>query len=80
MNYVNYSKDLFGSIPDYRKVVLLIFLTQSDKKLLHEIGFSERDIKRLNLEFKNILIEQHEEYLDYIKNEEESIIEKVLNK
>ena len=38
------------------------------------------DINRLNLEFKNILMEQSEEYLDYIKNEEESIIEKILNK
>ena len=33
-----------------------------------------------NLEFKNILLEQNEEYLDYIKNEEESILEKFLNK
>ena len=42
--------------------------------------FCERDNNRLNLEFKNILIEQHEEYFDYVKYEEESIIEKFLNK
>ena len=66
----NYFKDMFESIRDYRKIVLLIFLIQNDKNLLHEVGFSERDINRLNLEFKNILIEQNEEYLDYIKNEE----------
>ena len=79
MNYENYFKDLFESIPDYRKIGLLIFLIQNDRNLLREIGFSERDINRLNLEFKNILIEQHEEYLDYIKNEEESVLERFLN-
>ena len=80
MNNVNYFTDLFESIPDYRKIVLLIFLIQNDKNLLKEIGFSTNDINLLNLEFKNKLLEQHEEYLDYIKNEEESIIEKILNK
>ena len=57
-----------------------MFSIKNDKDLLLEIGFSERDIDRLNLEFKNILIEQHEEYLDYVKNKEESVIEKFLNK
>ena len=80
MNNSNYFKDLFESIEDYRKIILLIYLIKDDKNLLHEIGFSERDINRLNSEFKNILINHHEEYLDYIKNEEESIIEKILNK
>ena len=79
MNNINYFKDIIESIPDYRKVVLLIFLIQNDKNLLKEIGFSKNDINRLSIEFKNILIEQHEEWLDYIKNEEESIIEKLLD-
>ena len=80
MNNTNYFEDLFESIPDYRKIVFLLFLIKNDKDLLREVGFSERDINRLNLEFKNILIDQHEKYLDYIKNEEESIIERFLNK
>ena len=80
MNNSNYFKDLFESIPDYRKIVLLIFLIQNGKKLLNEIGFSKNDINRLNLEFKNILLEEYEDYLDYIKNQEESILEKFLNK
>ena len=80
MNNTNYFKDLFESIPDYRKIVFLLFLIKNDKDLLREVGFSERDINHLNLEFKNILIDQHEKYLDYIKNEEESIIERFLNK
>ena len=73
---MNYFKDLLESIPDYRKIVLLIFLIQNDKNLLKEIGFSKKDINLLNLEFKNILLEEYENYLDFIKNEEESIIEK----
>ena len=44
MNYVNYFKDIFESITDYRKIVLLIFLIQNDKNLLKEIGFSKNDI------------------------------------
>ena len=77
---MNYFKDLLESIPDYRKIVLLIFLIQNDKNLLKEIGFSKNDINLLNLEFKNILLEEYENYLDFIKNEEESIIERVLDK
>ena len=80
MNNVNYFKDIFESIPDYKKIVLLMFLIQNDKILLNEIGFSQRDINRLSIEFKNILIEEFEDYLDHFKNEEESIIERILDK
>ena len=69
MNYENYFKDLLESITDYRKIVLIFFLIQTDKNILKEIGFSENDKDRLSLEFKNILIEQHEEYLDFIKDQ-----------
>ena len=80
MNYENYFKDIFESIHDYKKIVLLIFLIQNDENLLKEIGFSKNDINLLNLEFKKILIEQNEDFLSYIKNQEESIIERILNK
>ena len=80
MNSIIYFRDLFESIPDYRKIVLLIFLIQNDKNLLKEIGFNKKDINLLNLEFKNILLNEFEDCLDYIKNEEESILEKFLNK
>ena len=80
MNNSNYFKDIFESIPDYRKIVLLIFLIQNDKNLLKEIGFSKNDINLLYLEFKNFLLEEFESYLDYIKDQEESILEKFLNK
>ena len=80
MDNLNYFKDLFESINDYRKIVSLIFLIKDDKNLLKEVGFSKNYINLLSLEFKNNLLEEHEEYLDYIKNEEESIIERFLNK
>ena len=44
MVYENYLKDMLESIPDYRKIVLLIFLIQNDKNFLKETGFSENDI------------------------------------
>ena len=80
MNYENYFKDIFESIADYRKIILLIFLIQNDKNLLKEIGFSEYDIIRFKLQCKNVLIEEHKNYLDYVKDQEESILEKILNK
>ena len=80
MNNSKYFRDLFESITDYRKIVLLIFLIQNDKNLLKEIGFSKKDNNLLNVEFKNILFEEHEIFLDYIKDQEESILEKFLNK
>ena len=80
MNNSNYFKDLFESVPDYRKIVLLIFLIQNDKKLIKEIGFGKKDINQLSIEFKNILLEEFEYYIDYFKNEEESILENFLNK
>ena len=74
MNYENRFKDLFESIPDYRKMVLIIHLIQNDDDLLRECGFLKSDILRLNKEFKTILIEQNQENLHHIKNEEKSII------
>ena len=54
MNNVTYLTDLFEAIPDYKKIDFLMFVIEKDDDLLHEIGFSERDITRSNLEFKNI--------------------------
>ena len=72
---------MFESIQDCEKIVLLIHsLFQNDKDLLREIGFTERDINHLILERKNILIKQHEEYLYYVKDQEEGIVERFFNK
>ena len=80
MNNVKYFTDLFESIPDYKKIVLLRFLYKNDVNLLYECGFLEGDTIFLYTEFKNILLELNEVYLDHIKNDEESMLEKFLNK
>ena len=80
MKYENYFKGIFETNPDYRKIVLIIFLIQNVNRFLQECAFLESDINRLCLQFKTILIEQNEEYLDYIKNEQESIIERFFKK
>ena len=77
MNTVNYCTDLFEPIPDYRKIVLLMFLIKNGIDRMKECGFLRNVINRLNKEFKFILLEQIEEYLDYTKIEEESIFEQI---
>ena len=57
-----------------------MFLIKNDVNFLYECGFLRSDINFLYKEFKNILLELIEEYLDCIKNQEESILEKFLNK
>ena len=53
---------------------------ENDKNLLTECGFLKIFINRLCKEYENILLEQNERYLNHIKNEVESINEKLLNK
>ena len=77
---MNYFKDLIESIPDFRKIKLLMFLIKNDNNLLKEVGSSKNDIIQLSLEVQNFLYEKNDEYLDYIENEKESISEKILNK
>ena len=71
---------MFESIPDYRKIVILKFLIKNDVDLLNDCGFLKGDFIRLNKEFKTVLMKQNEEDLDNIKNREESVIERVLDK
>ena len=47
MNNVNYFTDLFESIPDYKKPVLLMFLIKNDVNFLNECGFLKGDINFL---------------------------------
>ena len=62
MNYKNHFTDIFESIPDYRQIVLQIFLIKDDEKSLKENGCSKNDINQLSLEFKKILLEKHETF------------------
>ena len=80
MNNRTSFNDILDAIADYRKIVLLRFLFKIDDDLLRECGFLKIDINLPSLEFEFILMEQNEEYLDCIKNEEESILEKILDK
>ena len=80
MNNVKYFTDLFASIPDYKKIVLIMFLIKNDVNFLYECRFSYGNINFLYKEHKNILLELNEDYLDHIRNQEESILEKFLNK
>ena len=59
--------------------MLLLILIKNDENLLSKSGFLENHINRFCLEFKITLKEQNEEYLDHTKNEDESIIEKILD-
>ena len=72
--------DLFESIADYTKFVLLMFLIKNDVNFLDECGFLKGDINFLYKEFKNILLELNEEYLDHTKSQEKSSFENFLNK
>ena len=56
-----------------------MFLIKNDVTFLYECGFLKGDFNYLYKKFKNILLELNEEYLDHIKNQEESILEKILN-
>ena len=69
MQNISYFKVLLESLPDYRMIVSLVFLFHKDKNFLRKIGFRERDINRLNLEFEINLREQHLKKLDYVKND-----------
>ena len=47
MDHVNYFKDLFESIPDYRKIVMLLFPIKNDIDKLNECGFFKNATNRL---------------------------------
>ena len=57
-----------------------MFLVKNDVNFLFECGFLRGDINFLYKDLNKVLLELNEEYLDHIKNEEEAIIEKILNK
>ena len=56
-----------------------MFSIENDVDILQERGYLKNDINPLFLEFKNILMEQNEDYSEYIKNKAESNIEEFLN-
>ena len=67
MNSVKSFKDLFESIPDYKKIVSLMFSIKNNVNFLYECGYLKSDINFLYKKYKNILIELNEDFLDHIK-------------
>ena len=63
MDHVIYFSDLFKSIPDCRKIVLLMFLSKNNVALSNECGFIKSDINRLCTEFRNVLMEKRRKIL-----------------
>ena len=62
-----------------KKTLLIRFSIKNDFDILHECGFLKHDNIGLFLEFKTTLLEQNQEYLDYVKDEEQPIMEKLSN-
>ena len=60
--------------------MFLLFLIKNGDDSLTKCGFLKSDIHHLCLELKNNLPEQNGEYLDYIRNQKEPILEEILNK
>ena len=54
-----------------------MILIKNDVDLITECGFLKFYINCHCSDFTKILLEEREEYLDYIKNQEESILEKI---
>ena len=48
--------------------------------ILHECGLLKSDKNCIRLELRKILLEEKEDYLDYIKIEKDSIVEKIFSK
>ena len=57
-----------------------MFLIKNDVNFLHECGFLKGDFNFLYKEFENILLEVKEEIIEHNKNQDESLLEKFLNK
>ena len=55
MDYLNCFKDMFDSIPEDGKIVLLMFLIKNDVDLLNECEVLKSDINRLCLESEEIM-------------------------
>ena len=44
MNFENCFKDMFDTIPDYRKIAIIMFLIKNDNDLFTEWGFLKDDL------------------------------------
>ena len=77
MDNTIYFEELFGSIPELRKIVLLKFYIKNDVDFLHECGYLGNDSTRFCSEFKNMIIQQNEVNLDYNKTRKKQLPRKL---
>ena len=77
MDEIEKPKDFFEAIPDYRKIVLIMFLFKNVFDFLTKCAYPKIDNICISSEIKNISKDQNGKYLKYTKNEEESNIERI---
>ena len=63
MEYVKHFKEVFQSIPDYRTLVLLVFLIENYVVIFQEGDFLTYDIIDLCKDFRKIVLQKNDEYL-----------------
>ena len=82
MDLVKCFSQLFESIPVYWEIVLLRFLKRNDEWcwILKRVWIKKTDDKRHWVESEKILKDLNEDFLDYKKKEEESLLENIRNK
>ena len=72
MCHVNFFKGLFESVPDYRKIVLIMFLIKNDFDISHESGYLEKAVKQLCLVFPKKMMKQRGDCSDFKKKQGKS--------
>ena len=78
MNRVTYNEDLFESIPDYTETILSMIST-GKCWFFRRVWFLKKVLIVRVWNFQKIIFEQIDDYLDYIKDQEEYILERILN-
>ena len=58
--------DLFKSIPDYRKIVSIMFIFKNRVDIINEFDLLKNDSIRLRKGFIKVFFKQNEDYLDFM--------------
>ena len=77
MDNMSYFKAVLHSMPNYRKIVIIMFLIENDVDFLHECGYLKNDFYRLCMEFEETLFDQNWDYLECVKHQEEAFNERI---
>ena len=74
MEDINFFKDMLNSLPYYRKIIFLCFISKRDNTMLKEFALSDDFIEKLYNDCKQILESDMDQYFSHFKNLEESIL------